>query len=50
MEAFGIIGMVFGIISLWLVSSLKKEVEDLKKQLHEAGVITNTNESHSWKK
>jgi hypothetical protein len=40
MEAFGIIGMTFGIISWSLVASLKKELEDLKKKLGDSGVLT----------
>ena len=40
MEAFGIIGMTFAIISWSLVASLKKELEDLKKKLGDSGVLT----------
>jgi len=39
METFGIIGMTFGIIAWGLVANLRKEVEDLKKALVEAGVL-----------
>jgi len=39
METFGIIGMTFGIIAWGLVANVKKEVEDLKKELVDAGVL-----------
>jgi hypothetical protein len=46
METFGIIGMTFWsigmtfwIISMWLVGALKKEVDELKDQLTQSGVL-----------
>jgi hypothetical protein len=39
MDAFGIIGMTFGIIALGLATKLKQEVEALKKALIDAGVL-----------
>ena len=52
MEAFGIIGMTFGmtgmtfgIISWGLIASLRKEFEDLKKNLENSGVLKEQAES-----
>ncbi|MBV7330412.1 hypothetical protein KFU94_19630 [Chloroflexi bacterium TSY] len=52
MEAFGImgmalgaIGMTFGIISWGLIGSLRKEFEDLKKNLEDSGVLKEQTES-----
>ncbi len=49
MEAFGIIGMTFGIkgmtfgIMSWnLIAGLRKEFEDLKKNLEDSGVLKET--------
>ena len=39
MEAFGIIGMTFGIIAWGLIASLRKEFEELKKSLEDSGVL-----------
>ena len=52
MEVFGIIGMSFGIMGMglaansWiLVDSLRKEFEDLKKNLEDSGVLKDQTES-----
>ncbi len=45
MEAFGIIGMTFGIIAWGLVAKLRKEFEDLKKNLENSGVLKKQAES-----
>lgn len=45
MEAFWIIGMVFGMSALWIVLNLKKEVEHLKKTLNESGVLKEKKET-----
>ena len=45
MEAFGIIGMTFGIISWGLIGSLRKEFEDLKVSLEASGVLKAQTES-----
>ena len=45
METFGIIGMTFGIIAFGLVANLRKEVEELKKDLVDAGVLGNQPQS-----
>jgi hypothetical protein len=47
METFGIIGMTFGIIALGLVANLRKDLEDLKKQLIDSGVLNEKVESES---
>ena len=39
METFGIVGMTFGIIAMGLVARLRKEFEDLKKNLEDSGVL-----------
>ena len=39
MEVFGIVGMTFGIIAWGLIAKLRKEFEDLKKQLEDSGVL-----------
>jgi hypothetical protein len=39
MEVFGIIGMTFGIIAWGLIAKLRKEFEDLKKNLEDSGVL-----------
>lgn len=39
MEAFGIIGMTFGMVALGLIANLRKEFEDLKKNLEDSGVL-----------
>ena len=39
METFGIIGMTFGIIAWGLISKLRKDFDDLKKSLEDAGVL-----------
>ena len=39
MEAFGIIGMTFGIIAWSLITKLRKEFEALKKDLQDSGVL-----------
>ena len=39
MEAFGIVGMTFGIIAWGLIAKLRKEFEDLKKNLEDSGVL-----------
>ena len=39
MEAFGIIGTNFGIIVWGLIAKLRKEFEDLKKNLEDSGVL-----------
>ncbi len=36
---FGMFGMSFGIIALGKIASLKKEIEDLKKNLEASGVL-----------
>ena len=52
MEVFGIIGMTFGmagmglgVIAWGLVGSLRKEFEDLKKNLEDSGVLKEQTES-----
>jgi len=52
MEAFGVIGMTFGmsgmafgIIAWGLIASLRKEFEDLKKNLEDSGVLKEQTES-----
>ena len=47
METFGIIGMTFGIIAWGLVANLRKDLEDLKKQLIASGVLNEKVESES---
>ena len=42
---FGMIGMSFGIIAWGLVGSLRKEFEDLKKNLEDSGVLKDQTES-----
>ena len=39
MEVFGIIGTSFGIINWILIAKLRKEFEDLKKNLEDSGVL-----------
>ncbi|MBC8312538.1 MAG: hypothetical protein H8E72_09535 [Candidatus Marinimicrobia bacterium] len=39
MEAFGIIGLFFGMSAMALVTNLKKEVSDLKEELTKTGVL-----------
>jgi len=39
MEAFGIIGVTFGIIAWGLIAQLRKDFEDLKKTLKDSGVL-----------
>ncbi len=39
MEVFGMIGMTFGIIAWGLIAKLRKEFEDLKKDLEDSGVL-----------
>ena len=39
MEAFGIIGMTFGIIAWGLIANLRKEFEALKKSLEDSGTL-----------
>lgn len=36
---FGMFGMSFGIIAVGKIASLKKEFEDLKKNLEDSGVL-----------
>jgi len=38
-ETVGIIGMIFAIAALQQISKLKQQVETLKRQLKESGVI-----------
>ena len=45
MEAFGIIGTSFGIIAWGLIAKLRKEFEDLKKNLEDSGVLKEQAES-----
>ena len=45
MEAFGIIGTSFGIIAWGLIAKLRKEFEDLKKNLEDSGVLKEKTES-----
>ena len=52
MEVFGIIGMTFGtagmglgVIAWILIASLRKEFEDLKKNLEDSGVLKEQTES-----
>ena len=40
MEAFGIVGVTFGITSWGLIASLRKDFEELKKNLENSGVLT----------
>lgn len=47
METFGIIGMTFGMIAWGLVAKLQKEVDDLKKNLKESGVLESESEPES---
>ena len=47
MEAFGIIGMTFGMIAWGLVANLRKEFEALKKNLEESGVLQDQTEAES---
>ena len=44
-EAFGIIGTSFGIIAWSLIAKLRKEFEDLKKNLEDSGVLKEKSES-----
>ena len=39
MEAFGIIGMSFGIIGWGLVANVSQELKELKKRLEDSGVL-----------
>ena len=39
MEAIGIIGMTFAIIAWGLIANLRKEFEELKKNLKDSGVL-----------
>jgi len=39
MDVFGIIGMTFGIIAWGLIAKLRKDFDDLKKDLADAGVL-----------
>jgi hypothetical protein len=39
MEVFGIIGMTFAIIAWGLIAKLRKEFEELKKNLKDSGVL-----------
>ena len=39
METFGIIGMTFGIIAWGLIANLRKDLEELKRRLADAGVL-----------
>ena len=39
MEVFGIIGMTFAIIAWGLIANLRKEFEELKKNLKDSGVL-----------
>ena len=45
MEAFGIIGMTFGIIALGLAVGVREELKELKKRLEDSGVIKEEAES-----
>ena len=52
MEAFGVIGfstgaigMSFGIIAWGLIGNLRKEFEDLKKNLEDSGVLEDQTKS-----
>ena len=45
MEAFGIIGMTFGIIAWGLVANVSKELKELKKRLEDSGVLKEEAES-----
>ena len=40
MEVFGMVGMTFGIIAWGLIAKLRKDFEDLKKNLEESGVLS----------
>ena len=42
---FGMTGMSFAIIAWGLVASLRKEFEDLKKNLKDSGVLKDQSES-----
>ncbi len=44
MEAFGIMGMTFGLVSWGLIASLRKEFEELKKNLEDSGVLDKSTE------
>ncbi len=39
MEALGIVGVTFGIIAWGLIASLRKDFEELKKNLQDSGVL-----------
>ena len=45
METFGIIGITFGIIAWGLIAKLRKEFEDLKKNLEDSSVLKEQAES-----
>ena len=45
MEAFGIIGMTFGIIALGLAGGVREELKELKKRLEDSGVLKEEAES-----
>ena len=52
MEAFGVVGMstgavgiTFGIIAWGLIGQLRKEFEDLKKNLEDSGVLKDQTKS-----
>ena len=45
MEAFGIIGMTFGIIALGFAVSVREELKELKKRLEDSGVLREEAES-----
>ena len=42
MEVFGMAGIAFGIIAWGLTAKLRKEFEDLKKNLEDSGVLSRT--------
>ena len=39
MSTFGILGMIFGMSALGLVMGLRKEFDELKKNLEDTGVL-----------